>query len=444
MHPKLFLVEECENVRNALNEALQHDYGPTQSKEFYEECELRLDSLLSHIKNADEKNLNLLGYLADEVSNLSSLITLIERSHLGQFSWPFAQALRILGTKICRENSELEIEPEFSTSGSLFKDPIFFISSDGGLWAYRIHAEEGEEGDIPLIAQRRIFNIVFPRSLKHHVLLHTILGHEIGHAAWSIPTIQSAFKSNVVEKLMCKGPLSEAGKAAKWIKDHYPNLRPSKDIMIEVLESWTQEFFCDLFGLLLFGPSFLPAHRTLLCTLDPPSLDPGAEHPPNVCRFDMLAKAVTRLGWCTNSTGTTPMDLFWQNVLSQPVPIPEWAKVFTQEQVDDAVDALLRILDSLGKPQYVPVDDCELDELLALLKAWVPPVGSRVNSAGKVRLRSVDFRTILYVGWIAWYAKDQIWEPGKELGFLNINRLCDRGILQQYAVDLANGFTERV
>ncbi len=45
----------------------------------------------------------------------------------------------------------------------------------------------------------------------------------------------------------------------------------------------------------------------------------------------------------------------------------------------------------------------------------------------------VDFRTILFAGWLAWISREGAQD---DLSFLKLNMLCQRGILQQRAVDV--------
>ena len=54
---------------------------------------------------------------------------------------------------------------------------------------------------------RRVFTIVFPRTLKHYVLLHAIFGHEIGHAAGTIPQHKAELRDKVLGPLRNTGPL---------------------------------------------------------------------------------------------------------------------------------------------------------------------------------------------------------------------------------------------
>jgi hypothetical protein len=188
MISKDFLLQECKNVRILLDSSLRFDYGPEGSHEFYYECDTRLEFIKDEIENAlDLFTLEKNGILLNE---LSKLICRIERSSLGEYSWPFVEELKQIASKICVENtSKGEVAPKV------------FVLADGGLEAYAINPELAR----PSSAIQRLLTIVFPKSLKHYVLLHSILGHELGHAIWRCSKHQKEIITNVFT------PLARAG-----------------------------------------------------------------------------------------------------------------------------------------------------------------------------------------------------------------------------------------
>jgi hypothetical protein len=98
MRPLEFLREEFQNVERALQETLRLDYGPEQSAEFYDECARRLDRIRRQIAPgalAESDHQSIAAHLGD-LGYIATLISLIERSRLGEFSWPFADELRDL------------------------------------------------------------------------------------------------------------------------------------------------------------------------------------------------------------------------------------------------------------------------------------------------------------------------------------------------------------
>lgn len=422
MHlPKEFLKQECINVRNLLNETLRFEYGSLETDEFFNECKSRLQLLCEQIEKVAETDLNSLTTFSDALSHLSALITRIERSHLGEFSWPFANELQKLAIKTCRGTG----------ADSSLKEPLFFISADGGLAAYRIHPEQRP---IDIIGQR-IFNIVFPRSLKHHVLLHPILGHEIGHAAWSVPSMQHDLLNNVLIPLFDKSPLNDPATTVVWLKSTFGIDVTEKAIQRPLL-SWAQEFLCDLYGLVLMGPSFVAAHQSLLLAVDPTGQGIGDSHPASACRFWMVREAARALNWDITSGGgnkavEAALKTFWDAIDDQHAKLPAWAAVFQKNQVAAATQELSRILKALDGSSYIYPDAALLGLLLEMLHDSVPPVGRSFDDHGAFAVSPIDFRDVLFAGWLAWNSQAQL---SPEVGFFELNRLCDHAIMQQQAI----------
>lgn len=439
MNTKLFLLNECDNVRNTLREVLRHDYVAGSSEEFYKEFSERLAFLRKLIEPADPSNTSELGTFAIELSLLSSLVHQIERSHAGEFSWPFAESLQSLAIPICKE--QISSPP-----------PIIRVYAEGGLDSYKINLET----DLSVLyTGRRIFTIVFPRTLKHQVLLHTIFGHEIGHAAWTIPGQRAKLVDKVLRPLCAKGPLTSTSTATAWlrnpkapdavlkIKKQYPDPYYT-EIDRNQWESWFQEFMCDLFGMVTFGPSFLAAHQTLLLALDPTEYRWGPQHPPYACRKAMLWRAAKHLGWDQYNTKISDkklracVDNFQKVYLGPSLPAP-WEDVFTQDQVADAIDALVGILGNASCSSFTLPEEAILSQLTGMLFDQIPPCGSDLSATEIRNNQLVDFRHILFAGWVAWTHVDSLTDKREsKLDFSQINKLCEMGMIHQRAIDLHN------
>ncbi len=171
MTPLEFLKQEFENVERALRETLRHEYGPAGTAEYYAECVSRLAEINRAIQGIRADDAKTISEYLDELSLLAAWIFLIERSHLGEFSWPFADELRRMAT---------ELLSEINLKGEQLK-PIIHIVAEGE--GYQIVYEPQVP---PVSGGRRFVIVAFPRSLKHHVLLHTLFGHEVGSALPSV------------------------------------------------------------------------------------------------------------------------------------------------------------------------------------------------------------------------------------------------------------------
>ena len=439
MNPKQFLLEECKNVRATLLDVLRHDYAGGSSEEFYKEFCERLDFLQDLIHPVDLDDTTSLGTFANEVSLLSTLVHRMERSHAGEFPWPFTEYLLTLARPLCTEHLVLNE-----------REPIIRVYAEGGLYSYQINLEN----DLSVLnVGRRIFTIVFPRTLRHHVLLHAIFGHEIGHAAWTIPEHRAALRDKVLSPLRGSGRLTSTSQATAWLRDasapapiaeirsQYTD--PSyTEIDRNQLDSWFQEFMCDLFGLITFGPSFLAAHKTLLLALDPTGHEWGPHHPPYICRRAMLWHACNHLQRDSFPVGIADESLradvnaFLLRNLGNEAP-GAWEDVFTRDQVGAAVDALRTILAEAGTSCYAMPDGTMLRNLVQMLRNDTPPCGADLRGYDEIVNQTVDFRDILFAGWLEADKRSSSENSGDEQAdFLQLNKLCEMGLLQQRAIDL--------
>lgn len=155
MGPFTFLQEECESVRAALRETLRHDYGPERSREYFEECEARLAFIQEAIDQDSEMDAAKIADNMRALSRIAVRIALIERSHLGEFSWPFTDVIRDFA-------AQLFTEEELFDEG-----PIVHVIAEGT--GYQVVDDPASR-----TGTRRILIVAFPRQLKHHVLIHAI------------------------------------------------------------------------------------------------------------------------------------------------------------------------------------------------------------------------------------------------------------------------------
>lgn len=161
---KEYLLAESLNVEQTLHESLRHRYVEAAASDYYTECARRLATIKRYIATANNQ-LDLQSWRA-QLSLLSTLITHIERSHLEEFSWPFADALERISREVC-------------TPVGLAHRPLFFFMAQGKFADYAVRFDK----TLANIRKRDIYSVFFPRTLKDQVLLHVIFGHEIGHAA---------------------------------------------------------------------------------------------------------------------------------------------------------------------------------------------------------------------------------------------------------------------
>jgi len=437
MLPKQFLLSECKNLQAVLQETLRFDYGLDSSKDFYDECNLRLNYITTRIQKTDETNgKDLMGHSQD-LNRLSKLISRIERSSISEYSWPFVSAFKDITYQICKEER---------TTGQ--EDPRIHVISEGGLASYMIYGE----GDVPTSSNQKILTIVFPRTLKHFVLLHPILGHEIGHALLNMTKHANAFQDIVDAHLTSKSNhfVSEDS-IASWL---YSSSAPD-DIQRQLLAlgeldppinqsnffkrianlgQWIEEILCDIIGVLIFGPSFIGAHTHLLPIADIDGLRLSRNHPPTALRIDIMLRVADVLGWDVPNFGNEVdphAKAFWASV-NRYRKTDAWYDVFPNKCLKDTLDAFKFYLSGFENTLYPEHNSHIIEKLSKQIFNLIPPVGSGYDDNGMPDCKDVDFRHILYAGWIA-----SEYNP-EQLDFSLVNRLCEHGIMQQRAIYLKN------
>ncbi len=427
MSPKTFLLEECENVKDLLDRTLRHDYGIDSSRHFYDECLSRLSYLTTEIRATDDNDTSMLMSYGGFLSELTSLICRIERSSLGEYSWPFVEELKEIASAICCESRLLDPQPKI------------YVFSEGGLASYGIYPEKRR----PSVSQKRLLTIVFPKSLKHFVLLHSILAHELGHAIWQVSKHQRTLKTGVVPHLRLPGgSLEDANATAAWlysasapqeVREYLAALPITQADVFEKLNwnAWIEEILCDLIGLAIFGPGFVAAHCRLLYSVDPSGIALGLEHPPVACRVNMIIAGAKLLGYDklpNQSSSRTLIEPFWRYMEDFTKDDP-WYDFLPISQLRDALLGIKALLDANPPASYPIPSSRNIAMLVAKLVKQVPPVGNEIARDFLPKSKNVDFRHIIYAGWITTTHQNNI-------SFKCVNRLCEHAIMQQRAIQL--------
>jgi hypothetical protein len=428
---KEYLAQECANLGDVLHETLRFKYGSDGSSEFFTECQVRLQFLQGRLDAPDVDSAEL-AEIREHLGELSELIARIERSSVEEYSWPFVECLKEIATVACSE----------ATAAHPSSPPKVHVLSDGGLDSYGIYPEQSR----PSAAKRRILTIVFPRTLKHFVLLHAILGHELGHAIWRIPYRQRDLRYLLLKHLRTTGPFEDSDATAAWlysdkapeeVKRYLGRLDPDvidqKSFFPRAAnwEAWMEEILCDFIGVATFGPSFIAACCNLLYAIDPSGLDIGPRHPPVACRVGYLLTAAAQLGLdrlqYQDSSLNDSASRFWQALRAKRKADP-WLRVFTDVQIKGAAEDIGQYIAKMPPAGYVQPGEQELSALLLQLRKLVPPVGFSIRKNLAFDHRQVDFRHVLYAGWLA--STD-----GNGVPFEKINRLCEHAIMQQFAIN---------
>jgi hypothetical protein len=438
MTPKGFLEEEFANVKRALRETLRYDYGPEETRIYYNECDNRLKEIEKQIAKIAPSEI---WAQLNELASLSVWISLIERSRLGEFSWPFAALIRDIAKPLLTESIY---------HGKKTIEPIIHVVAEGE--GYQIVYEVVP----PPSTNHRFAIVAFPRPLKHHVLLHTIFGHEIGHTAQHTNDAGDLIGKSVADELTAAGQLSGAAEMTTWLHDGEAPKEIRSDLALYLADSsvpyafqeayvgkWVEELICDLFGLLLFGPGFVAAHQTLLrpshrTPYEIDLLEPT--HPPYAIRHKMLVMAMRILGWDSPVTKAAQGDVYEAELEALKFifddPYGAWAIFFDDQQLGRAIQGIQTVLSQYGSFGYQQPDPQIFAELVGRLKRRLPPISADIDESGNPAFKKISMAHSLFAGWVYWLGKDRL-VKGDGLGFLETNKLCDQALLQERGIALA-------
>ena len=431
MEPLDYLYETFGSVRSTLSQSLRFDYGPNCSSEFYAECSSRLDGIEQEIRLVSAVDYLTIAARIGEIELLANWIALIERSHLGEFSWPFADHVRSIAALFLSE----------STLSGIPSTPIIHIVAEGS--GYQILNERR----IPATTGRQRFAVIkFPRHFKENVLLHPLFGHELGHTAVFTTKTGGAIKSKVLPALLSGSDVSDATTITNWlhrndapteIKSMLSSLGGAYSFPNEYVERWHTEFLCDLFGLWLFGPCFVAAHKTLILSSSTTPFNPSETHPPYAARHRMLVRALRLLGWDSPAISPTHTEHraaeqdFYDFVLADPYP--SWASVFSDAALKGGLSSIETILAPFDLTFKLSSSDF-LHVAVDRISRGIPPIFESLNESGSPNLVKSPFSHILQAGWIYWLGKARF-KAGLPLRFEHANGLCNQALLQQTAIN---------
>ncbi len=432
---KEFLLQECANLQGVLEETLRFKYGLEGSKEFFEECQSRLTYIRQELDQTDQSEHDRLQLSSVLLNQLSDLVSRIERSSIGEYSWPFVEELKTIAAATCTE----------ATAADPNTKPQFHVWSSGGLDAYAIQPEPSR----PSGSRKRIHTIVLPKTLKHNVLLHSILGHEVGHAMFRCSKHQSALNA-IFRDLVARTGFENPAATASWLYSKDAPDRIKLQLASPTLanitaanffttvaswDAWMEEILCDFIGLITFGPSFVAAESNLLYAMDPSGTGLGPRHPPVGCRINYLLDAARLGGHSENvyedATLNSNVSNFWNDQRAKR-QTDLWFNVFPETQIQATIHKFDSLFRTLPPALYVKPAEGDLKALVDQLALIVPPVGFSIDSNGTMSWKKVDFRYVLYAGWISAANHSTV-------SFTNLNRLCEHAIMQQRAIEIEMG-----
>jgi len=165
------------------------------------------------------------------------------------------------------------------------------------------------------------------------------------------------------------------------------------DQRTDAVWSWQEEFFCDLFGLLLMGPSYVGATISLLRPFKLNSI--SESHPPSATRFWMLEQAVNHLGWRKRYSGNKSLKksviAYFDSLRTLALNTPKKYRLLRESQITLALESLLSFMRTIPEANFLPPEPEQVARMCTRLLNGCPPAASDVSQSLQVTNVSLDF-----------------------------------------------------
>jgi hypothetical protein len=209
-----------------------------------------------------------------------------------------------------------------------------------------------------------------PAPESNNVLITPLAGHEIGHSAWRKHAVKTDVETPLVQALVgalqAATPVAEAVKTALQQQQRSPAdfLQRCLKLGLRQLE----EIFCDMFGLYLFGPSFLFAFDYFMA---PGGQGRAEDYPSDTDRVGYLQTGANTLGFADDAA------IFIRWLDASPVPGPSAsALALTDAAVRTMVPTVTaRAFDLLAQAGVKPPNNLAVDRVLAAFDRQEPDGG---------------------------------------------------------------------
>ena len=242
------LFRNLKTIKKHLNDIQTYEYFNEASHiaiDFYQKAVNFLGDDFDEIEESLYQNLFI--YLN---SHFIPSLRYIQRSSTTNIPWSLIPSLNIILKKEFGEDYYLLFRPQWSFNFSVMTTNI--LDNLKGFLNIILPSRESEISD--LFTSQKIHIFSFPYIEKNNVLIHSAIGHEIGHfyhSIWSQSDVARRLLENAKTKL------------TKYYRRRYPEdlMEPyiKTDEGILILKGMYREILSDICGYMIFGPSVIYA-----------------------------------------------------------------------------------------------------------------------------------------------------------------------------------------
>jgi len=268
---------------------------------------------------------------------------------------------------------------------------------------------------------KQLVTVGFPGLEMGRLLVHSIIGHELGHCLYVERKLENKLlplvkpdeqKLNTLVKELAETRLPTVFKAEttptgqRTLSEYITEVEIKSSLIRGINDLgklWVKELTCDAIGYCLFGPAYLFAALNVLTLAYAFDSDRGT-HPPNRMRFLLLYKILDKETGFLSILDPKVVKFLesWRSVTRSQAP------QFTDPVRDLSGSAILNIYDNIINTATLAVDSAgpysasentaELQELVKRAEALIPPNELIKNGVS----HEVKFQSILNAGWLVY------------------------------------------
>jgi hypothetical protein len=255
--------------------------------------------------------------------------------------------------------------------------------------------------------------IGLPASESNNGLLTPLAGHEFGHTIWRLDRAEERYRDPIAQRIVFRI-------RARWSEyhSHFPHVTEEKTLATDMfaVQTWlpavrwglrqSEEIFCDLIGLWIFGRSYLHAFAYLLAPGMAANRVPF--YPAISTRVEYLIRAADEFGIHVPAEYKSMFDGSTSQLTTAEGFLTSLSDGAAGDQVDDIIADVRRYMESRDVAR---VDQDDVQEVVDSFKRMVPADRPRSLAA------------VVNAGWEAGQASS-LWPSYKQVdGAVVLNEL---------------------
>jgi hypothetical protein len=283
----------------------------------------------------------------------------------------------------------------------------------------------GDSGD----AEDGIAIVVFiPRREQRSGLLHTLIVHELGHAASRQHGLAKKIRNEATEAL-AESHASAAEEVAAQMKDDGFRLgvcgflekekpiaasdeegiaKLADEFLWMIAKACIEEAVCDAFAIRLLGPTYLYAFAAIVGTSNLDDFD--LVHPSGRQRIGLMLEQLDEIGWTQVLEKRTPDIYSWfREKASEDLAKMEPGPTFTTEAVAVTAKRVREVVaEHIGELSFEPSEFSEEVQktITELLEVRVPPAQLQELGLDKAELTPIHRPEIILGSWLFGIAEE--------------------------------------